>query len=467
MAKTLNQLISDIISSILRNNSSLDTSTGTVINDTCVYPVAVELAQIYTDLQTLSNLITFTDPETIDNTLLEKIAGNYGLSRTAATQATGTITFGALSVSSPITIPSGVKISTLASTLGVTKDFTTTEAVVLSSSNYNTVTGLYEVDAPIASIGTGTTYNVGAGTLISITGSLPGVYNATNKLAITNAVDLETNTSLVNRILTKFQGLVSGTSSSYASIARAIDGVSEVLVIDPNSEYANRGPGGIDIIIDGQDLASTSETLTYAGEVEFQLESAPVVDITSVIGVVGGSTHTFVEGVDYSLQKDTTTIYAYSSKSVDKLVWLGADVPDTSSNFTVTYSYNNLVHTVRDTFADEDNHIITNDILVKETVGIPVDFIFYVSILPGYNSTTVVNDIITNITTYIDTDRLGKAVRQDAVISAIRATAGVNYLVLPMTKMAKRGDSGVTDLELDHPYEYISVDASSFNIGTI
>lgn len=471
MAKSAAQIISDALKIVKARQSNADDSVGAVLRDIGSEAFATELETQYTNLDNLQDIITLTDPENIDNTILETIAANYGLTRRAASAASGTVTFASASApTSSIQIGAadgsgGITVSTPTDSNGTAISYTTSETVYLTPATpINTTTGMYEVTATIVALSTGTSTNVGANVISVLSSPITGVSSVYNSVAISNGLDIETNTSLANRIKLKLQGLVLGSAASYKSLMLQQDNVDDSYVVDPNSDFATRGPGAIDIYIDGSVSAVATQTNVYDSEVTLQLDSAPVLTISSVTGIVGGNAYVFTEGIDYSLAVDSTTVNRYSINSVDNLVWLGSTVPDLATSYTVTYTYNSLINTLQTLLEDDSYAIITNDILIKSTIGVLVNFDITVKKLSGYNSTALNTSIQTAITDFIQTDRLGKNIRQSDIVTAIEAVDGVDYVTVPFTRMSVRTSTGAADLLVEYPYEYFDVDASSFSI---
>ena len=110
-------------------------------------------------------------------------------------------------------------------------------------------------------------------------------------------------------------------------------------------------------------------------------------------------------------------------------------------NFTVTYTTNLVVSVTQE--AVEANRHATADVLVKEAVPVPLDLEATVILNVGPDSGDVDTELRTNLENYLTNFRLGEPVRQSDIVSVIENTAGVSYVVLPLTKMIRQAGSQV------------------------
>ena len=124
--------------------------------------------------------------------------------------------------------------------------------------------------------------------------------------------------------------------------------------------------------------STTDETHGYTtGTDVYELTNLPTSNISMVTGTLSGTPHTFLKGTDYSLvDQDLDGFY-------DSISWLGVDLPDNGSDFSVSYQ--------RKVSADElcrfiayeineylrDNWRLWSEAIVwdyRKTGGTPVDF---------------------------------------------------------------------------------------------
>jgi uncharacterized phage protein gp47/JayE len=85
---------------------------------------------------------------------------------------------------------------------------------------------------------------------------VPGIDTVTLVSNISSGADTETDSALRARALLAFPALAHGTTASYQAIAESIPGVASAVVVPQN-----RGPGTVDIFIEGPDNSVPSSDL--------------------------------------------------------------------------------------------------------------------------------------------------------------------------------------------------------------
>lgn len=110
-------------------------------------------------------------------------------------------------------------------------------------------------------------------------------------------------------------------------------------------------------------------------------------------------------------------------------------------NFTVTYTTNLVVSTVQAAI-DTMRHA-TADVIAKAAVPAPIDMQATVLLNQGQDQAVVDPDLRTNLTNTISNLRLGDPLRQSDSIRVIEETAGVSYVVVPLSQMVRAEGSQV------------------------
>lgn len=130
-------------------------------------------------------------------------------------------------------------------------------------------------------------------------------------------------------------------------------------------------------------------------------------------------------------------------------------------NFTATYR-TNLVISVAQAAVEAQRHA-TADVIVKEALPIPLDLQATVVLNKGSSQSDVDPVLRTNLTNFITNLQLGDPVRQSDIIDVIERTAGVSYVVVPLTKMVRGAGSSVIreDLTTDLSSEVIQLSGIS------
>lgn len=465
--KTINDILSSIKKRIAYQNPTLDLTSGNVSTDLGVESFAEELLACYNEedrvrLLYLFNSDAFTDTEA------DALANSFGIYRLSATKATGEVVFGATNIpesGSQFTIPAGTTVSTSGDSGTAISFVTTTDGVISSNTPQNPNTNYYEVIVSVQASVAGTSSNVGPGAINTIKDAVNGISVVYNNDSIVNGTDEETTAALIERVKRNLTGFVYGTKASYENRALSYPQVSDAVIVDPNSEFSVRGPGTIDIYVLGEAVSSYSELITNLSQTVY-LTKNPIIITGSAIVVFEDGT-TLSEGDGFNLVKDTSSAYANSAEAKDAIVWDTStfnDVVLSHTSYTITYSYNSLIENMQDYFDGEDNHILTSDVLLRETSRIDVEMDFDIVTLPGYDTTTVRDNVVYAIQTFVNNFKLDEALRQSDIVGLVESTTGVDYVKLPMRKFCVLGQDSVGDVE-SSPLEYIRVEADNILIG--
>jgi uncharacterized phage protein gp47/JayE len=241
-----------------------------------MYALAVQVYGLYQE-----NAWTRTQsfPQTATGEALENHAALRGLSRTAATCARGTLRFSVKETGSrDLTIPAG----TAGLTAGLVT-FVTTQAGTLPA-------GERWVDVPAQAAEPGTSGNVKAGAVRTMSVAPTGIADCTNPTAFTGGAEEESDEALRARVLETYASLPNGTNAAYyEKTALAVAGVAAVKV-----QPRNRGLGTVDVIIAGTSglpdqilLDQVQETLEEQREIAVDVQVlAPETVPVNVVAVV-------------------------------------------------------------------------------------------------------------------------------------------------------------------------------------
>lgn len=206
-------------------NPGMDSAEGSFIHDVLA-PAALELAQLYADLDLVLN---FSFAQTTHGQYLNYRAGEHGLERKPATQATGVL---------KVTGTQGVEI--VHGQIFVTDggiEFESTAAAVIRANGM--------ADVNVRARNAGITGNVPPGTIKKAQATLQGVTEITNESAITGGTDQETDQDLLARLLIKVRNpATSGNVFHYWQWAGEVTGVGDAKVF-PLWD----GPGTVKVVI--------------------------------------------------------------------------------------------------------------------------------------------------------------------------------------------------------------------------
>lgn len=161
------------------------------------------------------------------------------------------------------------------------------------------------------------------------------------------------------------------------------------------------------------------------------------VDINTVIVLSQDKSIIYTNNNDYVLtEPDTSFGYMTIQRS------LGSSIPDGSTiivqyqygePITVSYNINSLISTVQDKI-NKKRHL-TADVLVKSANRIDVDLEFTAKLKTGANSPGVKDQLSTELFAIFNQKTLGERINQSDIIRIIDENVGVDYAILPLTKM--------------------------------
>lgn len=191
----------------------------------------------------------------------------------------------------------------------------------------------------------------------------------------------------------------------------------------------------------GATILVNDEQHVLVGENQVNLEKLGVNSFTITVFDQARTT-TYVLGTDYSVTVGDQTTPASIARIAGGAINDGDTVSvdyEHDENFVVTYAINNLLRRVQEKI-DEQRHA-TADVVVKQAVENPVDLEVTVVLTQGAVQAQVDAQIRTSISTLLNNKAIGQDVFQSDVIHAIEEVDGVQYVVVPLRKMA-RSDGG-------------------------
>lgn len=483
--KSFSEIVSDMIDYIRFKDSTLDTEEGSIIRDVVIEAPADSIEGIYVENEHVSLIHSFLNYQYMSDDELEALAYNYGITRTEAIEASGSVTFRRTSApTEDILIPQGTIVSTRKTVEEDAINFITTEDVsmlsAIASSYYNSTTGYWEVSASVQAEESGTDGNVSANSITVIASSVNNIDSITNSIAFSNGTAQESNESLADRSLLALTGNNVGTEDGYLSTVKANAYVYDALLVGPGDDLMTRdsGLGGkVDIYIsanltNSNTYTSTTQIYTYTDQSEgsgatdtdndVTIANQPVRAVASIVGSVYG---TFLPDVDYELQTTSTSNVFYGSTSAtDKIHWL-KDVPTEGETITITYTYYSLMTTL-DTAID-NNKPVNADVLVKLATSISINCsvtVYADSTIDESGQSDFEDNVESTISTFLTSNTLGRDIQQSDIVDAIYNISGVDRVALPFSALNATGKTGYTTGVNDN----IPLDESEYGIaGTV
>jgi uncharacterized phage protein gp47/JayE len=152
----------------------------------------------------------------------------------------------------------------------------------------------------------------------------------------------------------------------------------------------------------------------------------------------------YIENEDYTLIEGSQTSPYAIRRTQGSRIQDGSEVFISyfhDPNFTVTYKTNMILQVAQEN-VDSMKHI-TADVLIKDSIHVPVDISATIVLSRGSDPTSVDTKLRNNLSNYISLLQMGESLRQSDVIEILDSTEGVSYVVVPLTKMAKAENSSV------------------------
>src|ERR1035437_4743825 len=104
--------------------------------------------------------------------------------------------------------------------------------------------------------------------------------------------------------------------------------------------------------------------------------------------------------------------------------------PDNNTNITITYTYDSLIEILQALFNDNNNHIVASDILVREAIIALISVTASILVLPGFVPPTVVSNVQTALTIYLNALGLGAVIDLSDLVLVIEGVPGVDQVDL-------------------------------------
>lgn len=160
-----------------------------------------------------------------------------------------------------------------------------------------------------------------------------------------------------------------------------------------------------------------------------------------VVTPVGGGT-AYIKDVDYSIDIGSDTEYTYLELLYHSKIRHGDRVSVSyraSENFNVTFVTNDLIRQVQEKI-DEMKHAC-GDAITKQAIRNFLDISFVVVRKTGTDINLLKSRIVTAISNYVTSLRMGDTLTQSSVSGIVRSVEGVSDIRIPFTRMMKRNGS--------------------------
>jgi len=432
MIKSFTDIVNAMRSYILSLYPTANTSEGTFLSDVIISAPAKEMESLYNEVEATQ---LDQSVETASDIGLQTIAKNVGIIKKSARSARGKITFYTNTLpTSDITIPINTIVATVSTTTSSSIQFSTTQTVVMyadfASNYFNSSTGRYEITADIEALSSGTSGNVGSGTIVTITSSIQGINGCTNNSSTAGGTDEESNDQLSSRIATRWLGVSLSTEDGIQSTISAQTAVEDVVVV-AHGDTGREELGAIDVYVKGTTTKSYTEIINPAGnffeDLTFFKQPVLVDGVFSVISSASGS----LSSSTYSIVQDGGS-YKGSVSAVDKLHWTNP-MGSGYGVISITYDYNGLIEDLQNIFNKTNTDILNSNLLIKWAEEVPIDIEFSMKVISGFSFSDVQTVVSSELSTYLSGLVIGSEIQQADVARIILNTPGVDDVALPFT----------------------------------
>jgi uncharacterized phage protein gp47/JayE len=286
--KTSNDLIQNGVDYFKSAQPEMDTSVGSVARDCFIEAPATQLSIMYDELADTSSKQSIRANSGSD---LDKIGNNFKIIRKSATVSSGVAILTFSSVQSIFSIPANSSIFSKNGAL-----FSVVSGITINPNNINfyrsvaskyqndldflNIKDQYAVEVTVKAVTAGTVGNIGKYFLNRA--DIPNVTNVTNVVSFNGGTNRENDAAYKERIFAKFSGSSVNTALGYQNAAKAIDSVSDAIVIEPGDPLMTRdgtvsvknsdgsytvtseGQGGaVDVVILGSNLVENTDSFIY------------------------------------------------------------------------------------------------------------------------------------------------------------------------------------------------------------
>ena len=413
-----------------------DVKAGTVARNLFIDVPGRQNVDIFATAERIAATQSLKNVDRFEGTELDDYAYNFSEVRLSSTYSSGYAMFSASAVvAEPIVIPSGTRVSTLATSTQNSVYFRTTTDATISP-------GESSVLAPVQAESAGLNGNVGSNTITIVNTPILGIQAVSNPSPTAGGRDQESDADFANRIRQLFLATDRTTYSGIRRQALAFDNVIDALVVGAGNSLLTRdgGTGGkVDVYIQaetGYGREVGPEDYTYDGS-DIVLNLQPVLGITEV-QINGTPTSS------YGLIKDIGALVE-STRALDSVRILGGASP--GDIITITYDYNGLLNDIQDEMDSETSAPPARDLLVRSASVVFIDVSVAVSPLSGYDFAAVQTGVVNAVGEYINALTLGALISYKDVFDRISAVAGVQD-VRPLSLLSRRGEGTAESVQL-------------------
>jgi len=195
----------------------------------------------------------------------------------------------------------------------------------------------------------------------------------------------------------------------------------------------------VDNVPSGDVIIVNDETHVLIGQIEEGLLNIGI-NLSTILVLSEDRTTIFngpdTEDPDYSLMSGTSTTAIRIVRTIDSNIPDGSVVSvdyEHDENFEVTYTVNDLLTRLQ-LEVNRMKHI-TADVVAKQAIANPLDIQATIQLRPGYEQSTVNNNIRTGYSNLILSREIGEPIHVSDITAVIDNSDGVDFVVQPFAKL--------------------------------
>jgi hypothetical protein len=469
-SKSLTAIENAIEAVITAADPAIDLTTGTAVKDIAVDAPATQMRALSVLMDfvgaigSLQELLDILDDDTyisdlgdalpelteaqiraIVSAYIDNLAGNYGLTRNAATQAQYRQRFYRADANggAPLTITVGTQVQNLDGSIKSEVQASVAQVPVLDSAK-----GMYYVEETVVSVTVGSGGNTALNSLVSFVAAIPSLATQTGNVSLLVAgADEENDAALVTRAKDSFRGRNINVDPGYRAIMKGdLKGAiaasplsfTDAKVVGPGDVLMTRlATGGIDVYVIGSEPASKSEAQTYSSaQTDYLLSFQPASSIQSVVGSVSGT----IAPAAYAFTADTSAFLG-SARARNKMSVVTHASFSNGETITITYTYDSLILAAQNLMESDDFDVPDADLLVKlgtqVLINLTVEAVLDGSVAVATVQANIQADFATFLaggtttrTTVFSAFGLGKDIDKSDLLAVLAAVAGVDRIDL-------------------------------------
>jgi hypothetical protein len=411
--KTKDALVDELRRFLRMYLRSIDTGDNSLVKDLVLLPYSIggqgimDQVAIARDLKILSR-ITGSD--------LDTYATDYKLERLTGSYATVQLTFYSLQIpTADIIIPAQAQSTTQGSLFVSQMTYSTISEARYSlasvASYYSFDRDRYEFTVTAICDSIGGLGNVASEYITKLSSTISGIDGVTNLVAATGGSNSEIDDDFRIRIQAAILGRDLNTVNGLKSYARSLGFIDAypIRIESPDVERAT----GIDVFVINTSAEVKVDTIVYDPSQEiYYLSKRPVLAVSSVVGSITGT----LDSSQYSINIDSTSSLRRSIYAQDYIrIPNGSGIPY-GEIITIAYTYAPLIVNAQSTLDNNDNDVLTADVLLKRAYPISLYLNANLTLKANADGPSTRNTVRNALTSWIADYHLGDDIQKSDLI---------------------------------------------------